>query len=617
MYGHEQGVRLVWRGGRPFKQPTPEQKPRNANGESRGMLVSLVDDEDPGPEAPLGDTTLFDDEEKEYDPSEPYLPIVQTLDLNLGIEVLCLAFPHVPATLQKTSLDSLPTFMSNKLICALTCSDFTIRVLTVPLMPPSPHSKARPEVRNAVANLDTREGLFGEQMFTFTGEPSHRSIPKSVSMTITARTLEDEEDDDMEEDDQIETLPAPSRTASRSRSRSRLGRDDSWDLLVASHSSDLSGLLLIHRVPLAAEGVRISSEHQTPWRIQNLASPAVTVEFNTALYPAARHSLLLVAEAKGNVRILDSVPRSRAAQGLWLVSLHSEFETSQNSIIRRRPILDAKWVLGGKSILVLLADGKYGIWDIENAGPKSTNTVKAPRPLTTFALDGWVCNSLKSRPMMKSSATNNESRAKLIPMTPSTRKMKQEALFAGPITVAQREGPARGGLSVCPVRESPNSRADDESVLFWHESNTMIIPSLVTHWQNKVRQSGNLFGTGAKGEPLLINNVQLGGESCNEIGLLLCSKEPAKELMSRAEILITGEHRLLIITPPLVEPSPPPETSPPPLSSSVDQQLLARGELDVHGMDRILAGMSNGDTPTRSTRNYTSNGSGKNLLMSF
>ena len=608
---------MVWRGGRPFKQPSPEQKPRNANGESRGMFVRSSDDEDATANAPLGDTTLFDNEEEEYDPSEPYLPIVQTLDLDLGIEVLCLAFPPLPATLQKTSLDSLPTFMSNKLICALTCSDFTIRVLTVPLMPPSPQSKARPEVRNAVSNPGTREGLFGEQMFMFTGEPSHRSIPKGVSMTITARTIEDEDNDVMEDDEHIDKLQAPSRTASRSRSRSRLGRDHSWDLLVASHSSDLSGLLLVHRVPLAPEGVRISSEHQTPWRIQSLASPAVTVEFNTALYPAARHSLLLVAEARGNVRVLDSLPRSRAAQGLWLVSLHSEFETSQDSITRRRPILNAKWVLGGNSILVLLADGKYGIWDIENAGPKSTNTVKAPRSLTTFALDGWVGNSLKSRPMMKSSATNNENRTKLVPMTPSTRKMKQEALFAGPMTVAHREGPARGGLFVCPVRESSNSGAGDESVLFWHESNTMIIPSLLTHWQNKVRQSGNLFGTGAKGEPLLINNVQLGGESCNEIGLLLCSQEPAKEFMSRAEILVTGQHRLLIVTPPLVEPAPPPESSPPPLSSSADQQLLARGELDVHGMDRILAGMSNGDTPTRGSRNYTSNGSGKNLLMSF
>lgn len=581
------------------------------------MGVSQRDDGDPALDAPLDAITLFDDEGEEYDPSEPYLPIVQTLDLDLGIEVLCLAFPHLPTTLQKTSLGSLPTFMSNKLICALTCSDFTTRVLTLPLMPPSPRSKARPEVRNAVSNLDTREGLFGEQMFMFTGKPSHRSIPKAVSMTVTARTLGDEEDEDMEDDEQIDRLPAPSRSASRSRSRSRPGRDDSWDLLVASHSADLSGLLLIYRVPLASEGVRMSSEHQTPWRIQILASPAVSVDFNTALYPAARHSLLLVAEAKGNVRILDSVPRSRAAQGLWLVSLHSEFETSRDSIIRRRPILDAKWVLGGKSILVLSADGQYGIWDSENAGPKSTNTVKAPRPLTTFALDGWVGNSLKSRSMMKSSATNIESRTKLVPMTPSTRKMKQEALFAGPTTVAQREGPARGGLFVCPVRESSHSGADDESILFWHESNTMIIPSLLTHWQNKVRQSGNLFGTGAKGEPLLINNVQLGGESCNEIGLLLCSKEPAKEFMSRAEILITGQHRLLIVTPPLVEPAPPPETSPPPLSSSVDQQLLARGELDVHGMDRILAGMSNGDTPGRSSRNYTSNGSGKNLLMSF
>ena len=608
---------MVWRGGRPFKQPTSEQKPPNANGETTGMVVSLNSDGDPATDRPLGDTPLFDEEEEEYDPSEPYSPIVQTLDLTLGVEVLCLAFPHLPSTLQKPSLDSLPAFMSHKLLCVLTCSDFTTRVLTVPLIPPSPQSKARLEVRNAVSDLDAREGLFGEQIFTFTGDPGHRSTPKGVSVTMTASTLEDEEDDDMEEDEQTDRLSAPSRTASRSRSRSRLGRDDSWDLLVASHSSDLSGLLLIYRLPLVADGFRISPEHQNPWRIHNLASPAVTVEFNTALYPAARHSQLLVAEAKGNVRILDSAPRSRAPQGLWLVSLHSEFETSQDSMTRRKLILDAKWVLGGKCILVLLADGKYGLWDIEDAGPKSTNTVNAPRPLTTFALDGWVSNSLKSKPMMRSSATKNESNTKFAPMTPSTRKMKQEALFTGPMSVAQLEGPARGGLFVCAVRESSNSRADDESVLFWHESNTMIIPSLLTHWQNKVRQAGNLFGAGAKGEPLLINNIQLGGEYCNEVGLFLCSKEPAKEFMSQAEILVTGEHRLLIITPSLVEPAPPLEPSPPPMSSSVDQQLLARGELDVHGMDRILAGMSNGDRPTGSSRSHIPTANGENLLMSF
>lgn len=80
---------------------------------------------------------------------------------------------------------------------------------------------------------------------------------------------------------------------------------------------------------------------------------------------------------------------------------------------------------------------------------------------------------------------------------------------------------------------------------------------------------------------------------------------------------MTGEHRLLIVTSPLAEPPLPAKPAPPPLSSSVDQQLLARGELDVHGMDRILAGMSNGHqaTPARDSRN-SSYGKGMNLLMS-
>lgn len=613
---------MVWRGGRPFKrQPETTQKKPKPNGAGKDTVISLdsSDEEPAGKAERYRNNPAFEDEEEEFDPSEPYQAVIQTLDLPLGVEVLHLAFPHLPADRQKTSLDALPKLMSEKVVCAVACSDFTVRVLTIPLVPPSPQSKARPEVRNVVSNLSAGKSFFGEQMVTLTGGTSHQSLPKGVSISMTANIPEEEDEEEqdveMEDDENRGKKLALSRSASRSRSRSRVGGHQPWDLLVASHSTDLSGLLLIYRIPLGAGGSSMSTEQHVPWRMQYLAAPAVSIEFNSALHPASRHSRMLVAEAKGVVRIFDCLPRSRANQGSWLVSLHTPFESTQDSLPRRKAILDARWVRGGKSILVLLADSKYEIWDIENAGPKAADAATIPPALTTLALDGWVGNSMKSEPLMKSSNIKNEIRSKLAPMTPSTRKMRQEALFTGP--TAQPKGPTCGGLFVSPVQDNSSSKPNDESILLWYGNTIMVIPSLSTHWQNKAHKAGNLFGSGAKGEPKIISNIQLGGEACNEVGLFPALKGADKNSSSQAEILVTGEHRLLIVTSPLAEPPLPAKPAPPPLSSSVDQQLLARGELDVHGMDRILAGMSNGHqaTPARDSRN-SSYGKGMNLLMS-
>ncbi|KAL2039543.1 hypothetical protein N7G274_007815 [Stereocaulon virgatum] len=619
VYGHEHGIRLIWEGGRPFKRlPEDAQRKPKPNGSNRDTVISLDsgDEEPVGKAEPFQVMPLFESEEEEYDSSEPYQTIIQTLELPLGVEVLHLAFPHLPADRKRARLDTWPKLMSEKLICAFTCSDFTVRVLTVPLIPPSPRSKATPEVRNVASNLSAERSFFGEHIVTLMGSKSHQSLPKGVSISITERVPEDddEEGDDveMEDDGSRGTKSALSRSASRSRSRSRVAQDQGYDLIVASHSADLSGLLLVYRIPFEAGGSGMSTEQHGPWRTQYLASPAVSVEFNSAQHPASRHSRLLVAEAKGVVRIFDCLPQSKTEQGSWLLSLHTPLESSQDSMPRRKAILDARWVLEGKSILVLLADSKYGIWDIENAGPKAADTATIPPALTAFAVEGRVGDSIKPKPFLKSSSTKNETKSKLAPMTPSTRKIRQEALFAGP--AAQSGGPTLGGLYVSPTQDTPSGRPADDAILLWYGTTIMIIPSLFTHWQNYVHKAGNLFGTGAKGEPKLISNIQLCGESCNEAGMLPVLKGPGKNPSDQAEILVTGEHRLLIVTSPPVKPPQAAEPTSPPLSSSADQQLLAKGELDVHGMDRILAGMSNGHTPARnSCRSY---GKGKNLLLS-
>lgn len=603
------------------------KKPKsNGGGEDSIMIVDSEEEPVENPDQPpYQDDSRFEEDDSEFDVSEPYEPVVQTLDLPLGVEALHLAFPHLPTDTQTSALESIPILFSQKIVLAVACSDFSVRVILIPLLPTSPRSKNRTDLMNTAPNLCAGKSVFGEQMIVLSSGTTHRSIPTSVSVSMTSSPPEEIEDIDMDEPDAINKETDPQRnvlrSASRSRSRSRL-RDHQWDLLIASHSADLSGLLLIHRIPILAGKAGLSSETHIPWRTQYLASPTVSVYFNSALYPASRHSQLLVVEAKGVVRILDCIPQSKAAEGSWRLSLYTDFETLQDTTSRRKRVLDAQWVLGGRAILALLADGKWGVWDLESAGPKPTDGANPSRStstksLTTFALEGWVGDSLKTRKLLKSSSTKTENtRSKLAPMTPGARKIRQQAFFTEP--TSQPDGPVRGGLSVSPVHDTSNSRVDDDAVLAWYGNTIAVIPSLFIHWQSKARGSGNLFGSGAKGEPKLINNIQLGGESCKGASLMSPHHRSgsAKDDATYPDILVTGDHRLMIVTSPIAEPqmnfSPPS----PLLPSTTDQQLLTKGDLDVDGMDRILAGLSDSQTtPTRNSRSL-SHTKVNNLLMS-
>ena len=582
----------------------PRQKEETKTNGTSNDAVMIIDSDDDGPPAkptqPFLDNPIFEEEEAEYDSLEPYHPIVQHLDLPLGTEVLHVSFPHLPSELHRLSLESLPKIFSQRLVLALACSDFSIRILTLPLIPPSPHSKTRPELRDNVSLTGTGNGHFGEQMMIIPSVTGHQSLPSGVSMTFTAHVvsspdikMEDEGEDDLDVASRT-SHPSPARSRSRS---IHAEEDSSRDLLIASHSADLSGLLLIHKIPLTVDGAGIdtkSADYGMPWRTQYLPSPAVSIQFNSSLYPAKRHSEVLIAEAKGVVRVYDCLSQSEPDRGSWLISLHTNF---QDGLPKRRPILDAQWVLGGKAILVLLADGEWGIWDIENAGPKAKKAIGASQNtardyLTSFAIRGLLGSSLTTSNPIKSSSRKNESRSKLAPMTPGTRRIRQEALFTGP--VVHPSGPSRGGLCVLPTNSASSNRADDESLLLWHGHSIITIPSLLTHWQNKVQGSGNLFGSGAKGQQREITNIQLGGELRTGVTLFPESYRPGgkREAATAADVLVMGEYRFIIVTPPLTEPEP---STPPNSSPLVDQQLLARGELDVNGMERILTGMTNGE----------------------
>ena len=582
----------------------------------------IIDSDDEGlpskrPEPYINDAT-FEDDEEEYNPREPYLPIIQDLDLPLGAAVLHLSFPQLPRHDPRHDFDSFPRLPYEKLVVAISCSDFSIRLVILPLTPPSLRSKARLEVQNNISLVLPGHGIWGEQVFMASGTSGHQSLPKGISMTftpqqtgVTARaTSEGHPGNEMD----VSTM-----VISKSPGRQLKGEDTAdhgWDLLVASHSSDLSGLLLVHRFPISADGLGIdvdSADYSVPWRSQMLPSPAVSIQLCPSTQSTIYPRRVLVAEGNGPVKLFDCDKSS------WLISLHPGLEFSSSNKVRGRTVLDTKWVLGGKAILVLLSDGEWGIWDFAPVGPGAKrdtdkiNGISGGIP-TSFSLGGWIRAPSATRSFVKSSKGHSQIGSKLAPMTPGTRKARQEALFEGshrPCTHA-----LRGGISVYPSGKAVGGREDDETVLLWHGDTSVIIPSLLTHWQNKIKGSGNLFGTSPNGQTREINIVGLNGEFCSSVVLFLTHEQPLQRgvrASSEQDLLVTGERSLVVLAAPLVEPSTPAVPYPRALSTLADQQLLARGKLDVNGMDRILNEMSNG----KSQNGVHQNGATKSRKVGF
>ncbi len=645
VYGHEHGIRILWRGGRALK--SAKKKPRDeavgTNGNSNDAVM-IIDSDDEEPAAKVADDEpAFEEKENEIEPSEPYLPIVQDLDLNLGTDVLHLSFPNIPSNLQALSTDTVPPILSQKIVIAAACSDYSIRLLTLPLDPPSQASKDRKE--HSVGLARAGSGGWGEDMLVIGGNSGHQTIPSGVSITFTtARPTSGEDTERIQVAGDERRTPrsiSNRRVASRSRSRSRPSGDNrGWEFLLASHSPETSGLLLIFRIPIIANttnrgaNCRISTDPILPFQTQYLSSPATTISFSPSLYPSRRHSQLLLADSKGALKIYRCLsPQSRLAssrrnsehetpapeQGSWLISLYTGFDNtlSKSASIgssQRKQILDAKWIYGGKAIIVLLSDGEWGVWDIEGVSPTAKKALLdrdngqsgiIGGALTAFSLHGWVEGfpSPSSLPQ-GSSSSGTIGRSGLAPMTPGTRRVREGALFSGPNS--DSEGSARGGISVIKAVESSTGKHGDEALVLWHDNRMIAIPSLSSYW---ARETGkiNLFTSNGQDRIIKIEGLDLYGESNCGVDQFP-PNSPSPKVTDRSaitrDILVTGDHRFIILTTPISEPEQQsvfaqPEKHP----LVVDQQLLAAGELDVGGMDRVLASMGNGDQRNGEGRN--------------
>ena len=569
------------------------------------MIIDSDEEEQlPHPSETYEDRPEYDDEEEEFNPDEPYHPIIQQLDLPLGTAILHMSFPNVPASIQAQELQSLPKLLRQRLVIAVACADFTIRILTLPLSPPSPSSKARSELRANALLAFAGNGTWGEQVATLNGNTTHQTLPRGVSIALSPRVVEESDEGPSQDIKDQESLTnsaiAPSSHLHDHHTTEDVKYQTRWDLIIASHSEDISGLLLVHRVPISAESLDLgieSIDSNFLWRTEFLARPIITAQLHIPLQSAqGRYPCALVAQSNGLVKIYDCCTTTKPDQGSWRLSLYASmypFPDSSNG----RSLLDAKWVLGGKAIAVITSDGEWGIWDVSCG---STMLGGIPTP---FTVNGWIGSTPIGLQASKTSTARSEARSRLAPMTPGTRRVKQEVLFAGP--TPRSNVSTLGGISVSPSGKVSNGRENDEGVAIWHADKIIRIHSLHTFWQNRVTGSGNLFSDGSSGRIREINNVSLIGEVKRSIAIFSSGNTTSDvgHTSSQSDILVSGERSLVILASLLSGAETPDSYDAKLPEGDLDQQLLAQRELDVLGMDRILDGLSNSHRPVDIEKN--------------
>ncbi|CZR64299.1 uncharacterized protein PAC_14197 [Phialocephala subalpina] len=573
LYGHENGVKIVWRGGRPFKTsqpaPTPTQKTNGGGG-----VISLDSDDEGDSARAFEDKPEFEDDEEELDPLRPYPSTLQVLDLCFNTDVLHLAI--LPSSILKAEGPSWRGLESlkQKIIFAAACADNTVRLVTIPLTPPSPASKTRPELRTDFTSTSAGKGKWGE---TVTLLVSHQKPSDGISMTA----------------DSVGGPGALVKADSKPSSTEP-------HLVVASHSREVTGLLRLYRI-----SIKSPQKSTEPFQSVYLSSPAKAISFNPAL-SAQYSSRLLVADSIGSCRIYDYKQLIKPAedptpetpvveQGTWLLSLYTGFQTprsdSQTSHVGayagfgRKSIVDAQWISGGKAIIVLLADGEWAIWDIEGSGPNASQGILGRQGIkggskSEYSLTGYLDGGVKSR----SSGPPQMATSKFAPMTPGTRKT------AGPFGARGLDAPVRGEISVMSVPTSSPTSPPEESILFWFGDTYALIPSLSKYWSaHKHGGSGSLF-TGPSGARIVrVENIDLQGERCS--GVEQISRNVGSTSLT-SDILVLGEHRFTILT--AGTQSKPRAVAKPDNRLVLAEKSANGGELDVIGIDQALSRMENG-----------------------
>lgn len=456
---------------------------------------------------------------------------------------------------------------------------------------------------------------------------SHGKILSAISISWTSHDERKDDEDGME----IDEVQAPK---SRGRDAKTTSTKSSWDLLAAAARGDRLGSVSMWRTPI----VDASDTLAKPilFRTQCLPCPAITIAFNTAPHPSRRHTQLLIVDSTNVARIYDpgnhhrSTPDRNSSipsiySGTWLACFYPPLQMNMANP-QRLCIYAAQWAFAGKAIFVLLEGGLWGLWDLEGIGPDATasapGTTISGGGITQFALRGSLSTiSASHATSSKKSLTTGGSNTtadtrKLAPMTPNTRRVKQEVLFAGN---ASEQARPRGGISLQP--SEPSERAGvsalDESVLLWFGSNVYAIPSLRAYWERSRKKGAistieqqDVFDSTATGFGITrLASITTGGELITSVTQFTPAPHASSNSSTRLhhDVLVSAEHRIVVRCAVNITPEPSSSTSDPVArrllfrehdakieTSLLDADLLSRRELDLGGIDRMIDGLGGG-----------------------
>ncbi|KND89296.1 Flap endonuclease 1 [Tolypocladium ophioglossoides CBS 100239] len=530
VYGHENGVSLVWRGGRRFKPLKKQASPKEKQNGTSEDAVMIIDSDDDEPPAKSQSTRKFEDKPQFEDVAEqtPFPAIIQTLDLTLGTAVLNVAvMPMYPCTAQAAAAGDAP-ILAEKMVFAVSCVTSDVYVITLPLTPPSPESKARLELRTDLLAGKAGSGAWGESLVLLGGQLKHSD---GLAMNLIRPKS-------------AEQQAKPARA------------------VVAACSRQASGTLLLWDVsldPKAKPGRSVE-----PFQTEYLPNPLTSISFN----PTHTTQLLAVSPHQA-VRIYDfaisSLPPDPFAvgpfpsQGSWLLSLYQPFVRPSAS---RKPILDAAWISHGRAVFALMADGMWGIWDVDGVSPTSSGAAISHRlksgvrgaALTAFSVSGYVEGTGSLRSVATQQKENQT--GEFAPMTPHTRR--QAAASLSTATTLDRLSTVHGGVRTV-VLPPIGKSLQDESLVLWvgGQDHVCVVPAVSNFWDSQLRKGAgggvNLFSGAQPTRMVRLLDLSTGllGERCCGASLVVGPPQSGGQVDQdgglAVDVLIQGESRIVVV----------------------------------------------------------------------
>jgi hypothetical protein len=534
---------------KPPKQPANDKR----NGANSEDAVMVIDSDDDGPAtAAFVDRPEFQDNTT----AEASVPeITQTLDLALGTAALHVAVLPMPTCAADDAGWNGANILKTKMVFAVTCATSDIYLVTLPLTPPSHESKARPELRKSLLAGNAGTGVWGETLTLLAGQ----SRPcNGLALTLVKQ-----------------------KAGSRSRSLERAAAQTSSvaRAIVAAHSREASGTLRLWDVALDAKPETINRVE--PFQTEYLPSPLSAISFN----PTHLTQLLTITSAHA-VRIYDysiaALPSDDAsegpfpAQGSWLLSLYPPFARGPSMSTARKPIVGAEWIAHGRAVLTLLADGQWGIWDIDGASPSSTgsgglfsraNAGLRGSAITSFCVSGHLegTSPLRNPASQKSPAAPGLV-GEFVPMTPHTRR---DAITSAITSGSERLAAVRGGITVARLTPQATGPGEESAVLWLGGADPIVavIPVISRFWDSQLRRAVgggvNLWSGAQPTRMLRLTDLGTGllGERCTGAAAIpKPGRNPATNGSTTAkettpnpaeglpiEVLLQGESRLVIV----------------------------------------------------------------------